>query len=133
MITFPDVQAKIAAHLRAQSALSGWTVAVRPPTTLPEKLITVRLAGGSRESLVIDSPRITITGWGQNTTDDVGAWQVTETCREIMLAIRNETVQGVVIYRVAENAGPVPSVDPDTGRPRYFFTHELRLRGTVAA
>lgn len=132
VLVFPDVEGICAAFLRTQLATrTGYTdvaVHVREPDTLPARFVKVRRVGGSRDSIVTDAPRIQYTAWG---SDDVDAQALAQLVRGLLLRALPGTVQqGHPVYHVDDFGGPVPAPDPDTDRPRYFGTVDIRLRGS---
>lgn len=135
LVVFPDAEQIHADYLRtALTALDGYSdveVFVTPPDTLPARFVTVRRAGGVADTRVTDSPRLSYVAWG---SDDTDSHDIAQLARGLFLRRMRGTVQGgVPIYDVTEIGGPVPTVDPESGRHRYLASIQTRLRGAIYA
>lgn len=125
LIAFEDAEEVAVKHLMA--VLTGVHVSTDVPSPRPAQLVTVLRAGGTRRSLIADSPILIFQAWASNKPD---AFDLVKLARAHVHAMPGSFVNDVWVYRVDEVAGPGYMPDPDTNTPRYQFTVQMHLRGT---
>lgn len=117
---FDPIELTVQEYLRAAQQE---IVAITRPETLPEKFVQVQSVGGTA-SLISQNAMVTFICWGTSRAD---AMRFAETVRALMRSCR--ALGGLPVYRVREIGGPTSRPDPETGRQRYQFTLEFRVRG----
>lgn len=120
---FGNAQSIVNKHLEKETGLLCVTTV---PKKRPDQFVRTIRTGGYRRDTVTDIARLTFECWNTQKTD---AERDAQTIRRTLEAMRGDTFDGIKVHRIEEIAGPADSPDPDTGTPRYVFTHELALRG----
>lgn len=130
LVLYRDAEFEVVDYLRtalashSEAFVTGVVVGTRRPNPFTPPVVAVRRAGGLSDAIVIDRPRVDVQVWH---TSDENAQDLAQLCRSLLLAM---TGDGGVI-RARDFLGPTPIPDPDTSTPRYLFTVELAMRGTV--
>lgn len=93
------------------------------PDQKPERFIQITPVGGT-DGVVSQSPMVTFICWGRS---DLDAAELAEDVKAHMKQCQR--LGGLPVYRRRTVGLPVPRPDPETGRSRYQFTLELRVRG----
>ena len=86
--------------------------------------ITIEQTGGSRTSIIHDSPVIAVQTWH---ADDITAGDM---CREAfgwLMAIHDDPVYGYRVREAASVGGPVNFPDPTARTPRWQCSVELNI------
>lgn len=118
-MSLPDVEAMAVAFLRAEV---GGHVGTRVPNPRPGRFVQVVRTGGAAVNRVLDAANVTVTAWGETTTD---ASELATECRTALL----ERYTGMTLVRGAtETGGLYSNPDPASGVPRYTFTVRLMVR-----
>jgi hypothetical protein len=102
-----------------------------PPGQSPVRHVRLRRVGGVPYSLVQDSPRIQAQVWYQTgvITDERNRNDLARLVWALLHAIRNQVVDGVTCYRVADFAGPQAMPDPaDATKTITSLTVEIGMR-----
>ena len=123
-LSFPDAQLVVVEYLRV--LLDPVPVGTRVPNPRPDRLVTLRRAGGVRGA-VVDRPRLDFFAWAQADEDAQDLIGAVRRHLAAMPGLRGE----VRVTGVAEFAGPVPAPD-ESGQPRWLATWEIALRGVRA-
>lgn len=131
VVIFPDGQALVAGHIRAQLILrdnAAVKVASRVPNPRPDKFVLVRRLGGPRLNVAVDNPMLGIECWD---LEDDGAISLAQLVRGIVLAMPGAIgTPAVAVYDVGEVSGPQLLPDPTSDHPRAVFTVSVALRGS---
>lgn len=131
VIVFPDVEDLLVTYLGAELTARGDTATVhtRVPAPRPDRFVLVPRVGGTRRSLVVDSPTIGFECWAAT---DTAAEGLCSLVRGLVFALpRQPPVRGVQFYRVDEFGGPTNLPDPVSNQSRYVFTAAVSCRGTA--
>lgn len=123
LIVFPDAEALAVAYLNPKV---GVRVATKVPNPRPSSFIRVLRVGGTRQSLIVDSPMLVFECWAP---DAIAASALANEARAHVFAMSQTLVDGSWVYRVADIAGPQSFPDPLTDTPRYQFTVQIHTRG----
>lgn len=122
-IEFPDAERIVIDFLTPRV---GVPVSLRVPNPRPASFVTVQRVGGPRLNLVADNATLAIEGWAASPT---AAKTVLGVARAHVLAMGNQAVGDVPVYRVNEIGGPAYLPDPDSDQSRYTLTVEVAMRG----
>ncbi|MGW5720777.1 phage tail termination protein [Amycolatopsis sp. NPDC003865] len=89
------------------------------PNPLPTPIIRVQRVGGS-DDRITDFPRIEIACYGENRAQ---AWDLSEQCRQTILASRATLVAGVLVDNADTDtpAQQIPYDDPDVRRVVAYY------------
>lgn len=127
VVFFPDVVTVGLEFLRAElPAYSEVPVVETVPNPRPDALVQLRPAGGVATWPALDSPRLDVLIWHQDTH------------RAVLLA---QIVRGLLLHhmpgfgpvrKVRDFLGPTRNPDPDSGAARVLLSVEIVLRGTPA-
>ncbi len=122
LATDPDVMALVADRV----------VPKLPPNNVSATLVVQRIAGSASPQAKrhLDSPMIQVDAWGYTPADllsDEAAWRLAETARQAMFAMEGKQLSGAVVAEVSEVTGLSQFDDPESGRPRWTFRHQVRL------
>lgn len=97
------------------------------------RALQIRQTGGSRRDVAVFVPQITITAWGANPRDELGASDLAREAASWMTYAEQTGWMGQAPCPAVEVL-TLPYLDPDpvTGRARYSATYRPHLRGAVA-
>lgn len=109
---------------RSESYAQDVGLGTRKPNPMTVPFVAVRRSGGVSDAIVVDHPRVDVQVWH---SDDANAHDLAQLLRALLLAM---TGSGGVI-RARDFLGPTPIPDSETSSPRYLFTVELAMRGSV--
>src|SRR5690606_37291312 len=120
---FLDVEAALVALIKAQIRVAASTMVPNPK---PVEHVQVARVGGTAD-IVADRPMVTFFV-------SAGSWpaaaSLTSLTRRRLTSITR--LDELPVYRTTEIGGPSRAPDPVTGDPRYQFTLEFKLRGSIA-
>lgn len=130
VVVFPDAVAVTTTYLREQLADrdSPAHVGRKVPTERPPLFITVRRAGGVRQTVVSDRPLLIVECWADS---DEAAHDLAQLCRALLHAMAGTTQSGVPVYRVDDAGGVIDLPDPVSTQSRFTFTVQAHLRGAA--
>lgn len=129
-VAFPDVESLLVDYLTGAFAARSETASVHTqvPNPRPSRFVLVPRVGGPARNLVVDNPTIGVECWA----DSAGAaHDLCQLTRALLRALPGRTVGGVMVYSVAELAGPQQLPDPASQQARYIYTPTLTCRGTA--
>lgn len=128
LIVFPDPVITVMAGITERIAevdtavpVTGWI-----PHPRPAEFVRVLRSGGAVDGLVIDDAYVLVEAWAQSPARSAELAGHTRAC---VLAMAGTVVDGVTVYQVAENAGPVNLPDPESNQSRHTMTFVVSLRG----
>lgn len=117
---YPPAELAMQNYLRA---VQSERVAITRPESIPDRMVQIQDVGGVGDRF-IDKPMITFGCFGKSRED---AMRFAE---EIRYLARNcEELDGLPVYEIRQVSRPSHRPDPDTGRQRYQFTLEFKVRG----
>jgi hypothetical protein len=116
---FPDVEALLIDYVESRLDVP---VVQMVPHPRPEKFVRLWRNGGPARNRIVDRPLITVEGWA---ADDREAARITENARGLLFACGGFIP---TVRNVTEIAGPYFIPDPDSGIPRFRFTHQITVR-----
>lgn len=93
-----------------------------------ETFLLVRRVGGPLRDVVVDDATLTLEAWAP-TRDE--AHDLLQEARAHLHALAGTQVDGEMIYRVDEFAGPAYLPDADSSHPRWTLTAVVSVRGTT--
>jgi hypothetical protein len=128
-VLFPDVKAWAVGYLtgalagRPEPVASGVAVRTVVPATMPARLVTVRDDGGPRSSDVTKVASLGVNVWAATAADasDLSA----------LVAALFEAAPGDGPVVAHEGASGPFEVAEDTGKPHWYLSVDLRIRGTA--
>lgn len=98
-------------------------VVITRPETVPDRMVQIQKVGGIGDNFT-DRPMITFGCFGKSRADAM------EFAEEIRYFARQcEELGGLPVYEIRQVSLPSSRPDPDTGRQRYQFTLEFKVRG----
>jgi hypothetical protein len=129
-VAFDDAVALAISWLKTQYVARGESakVASKVPNPRPNRFTRVSDGGGIRRNLAQNSPRLIIDSWDSG---EVSAYSLHRLNRALIGALDGETIGDTLVSVVTEVGNPGLVYDPDTNLPRYQFTVELILGGTL--
>ena len=127
LIVFPDAVELVADLLR--TALTPTPVVARVPNPRPASFVTVSRTGGTRRNDVVDDATITVHAWYAGSEE--AAHDLAQQARAWLHATVGQPVNGVVVYRCDELAGPYLNPDPVSEVVRYTFSVQVAVRGAA--
>ena len=122
VITFPDATQVVIDGLDPNITVP---VLSRVPNPRPVSFVTIRRVGGVRRNIVTDSPTVTAEAWAETDED---AHDLAQQVRAHVHALVGTQVDGVLVCKVDEFAGPAHIPDPTSNTPRYTQTFSISLR-----
>lgn len=127
LVDFPDPMLATLAVLRAAGTAA--TFGTKTPDAFPAGSIPappyamVAVDASSLRTLVAETVTLRVSVWG---TDDVSGYALARHLRATLLAYAGDAL----VRSYAALTGPVPTHDPDDGKPLATFTVAARLRPT---
>lgn len=130
-IVFPDVVATVVTGLRAGFVAAGVDVPVgaRVPgghALGDGPLVTVRRGGGVVRDHVLADAVVELEAWDDEAAD---AQDLMQAALAIARGMAGDTVDGVPVYRVGEDAGADYVPDEESDQPRYTATITVTVKG----
>ena len=126
----PDAETIVVAYLSA--CLPGAPVVGFRQGDPNGRALQVRQTGGSRRDVATFVPQVTITAWGANPRDELGASDLAlEAASWMAYAEQAGWMGGAACAAVEVLSLPYQDPDPATGRARYSATYRPHLRGAV--
>lgn len=116
---FDPLELTVQTYLRSVQSVA---VGVTRPEEIPTQFIQVEGVGGS-DGTISQSGLLAVICWGESRAD---AMRLAETTRAYLKQCHS--LGGLPVYRMRASV-PVSRPDPSTGRQRYQFTLDLRVRG----
>lgn len=126
-ILFPDAASLVLNAVGDEMGVDKYDI---PPTgrTGTETFLLVRRVGGPSRDVVVDDATLTIEAWAP--TRDA-AHDLLQEARAHLHALEGTQVDGEMVYRVDEFAGPAWLPDPDSSHPRWTLTASVSVRGST--
>lgn len=132
-VEFDDIETALVAHLKQELQAIGDTASVgtRKLPTSASRYVRVARVGGTRSTLVTDSPLVVFECF--DATDPTASALAMRT-RSIVQAMRSVFVGPACVSWRSEVGGPQWNPHPDTQLPRYQHTQQMTVDGrTVGA
>lgn len=107
--------------------LGGVRVSSENPRPRPTPFVRLRPAGGNDRNMALSDRMLTVEVWDDT---DLKAGRLAEQVFALLVAAPRSGHK--VIRSVVSVGAPAQSPDPDDRSPRYRFTVQLVLRGSVA-
>lgn len=126
VVTFRDATAAILTFLRDQLDVPTAGAVPTDRKIGDGPLLVGRRVGGVSD-LVVDHATEIVEAWHDT---DAEAHDLAQDARALLLALWGDVIGGVLVYRVAELAGPAADQDPYQRSPRYTATYVVDTRGT---
>jgi len=120
-LTFHNVEAQVCVYL---TPLLGIPAVRVLPATLPADFVRVMLTGSTRRNLSLSDARVTLECWAP-VGKDADAESLGRRTYAYMCAFATETAW-VPLGADGWTQGPYADIDPDTKRPRYVMTANVR-------
>lgn len=124
-VLFPDAVAAVCTLLRSTL---GVDTDSKVPTPRPTEFYRVQRVGGTSRDVVIDDATVTVEAWAPTVEE---ADDLAQLARAHLRAVHNDSVDGALLYRVIEIAGPGLLPDPISGSPRSTATYQVTVRGVA--
>ncbi len=135
VVYLPDTAEAVAAYLtaaladRSESYVKGVTVSTKMPNPVPLPYVRVRRVGGQVRDVVIDRATVDALIWH---TDDDKRMALGRLTYDLLLAIQNDTVGGVLLYSASDFLAPIKVPDPtDSNRHVVMTTAQVIARATT--
>lgn len=141
IVVMPDVEQLLADYLKSQISVfvaNGAAIKVGTrlenvtgqPNNRPVESVVLYRTGGTAGTIVSDKPTVTVD---VRAPLESRAQFVAAVCHALLLAAGRDGVVlgGHQVYGVAEFSGPGNLPDPVTAVPRYTFTVQVHIAGTV--
>lgn len=126
VVIFPDAEQIVLDHLDDEM---GVDVGSHVPNPRPTEFLLVRRLGGPRMNEVADNAMLGVEAWGASVA---AAHDLIQEARGLILAMRGTVHSGVAVYRITEIGGPAQLPDPLSDQPRYTYTVQVAMRGSVS-
>lgn len=130
-VLYGNPEEAVIAHLQTALASGGTDADVsdRVPAQTQSRLpfIIVERVGGPTTSIVTEDPTLVVESWAKD-------WRVAhdrlQLARRAIASLPGTTIGGLMVYRVAEVAGPGRLPVPDSNIARWTYTPSIRVRST---
>lgn len=131
-LRFPDVKAwavdtylpaQLAARPAGETYADGVTVAGQwTDTALPNRLVTVRDDGGTRDGPVLKRSLLAVNVWAES-------WTVASDLSRLVVALLESSPGSGDVVSHEATYGPIEIVEA-AEKPHFYFTVELKVRGS---
>lgn len=125
-IVFPDDEQLLADYL---NGLLDPPVGTAVPNPRPPTFYRIMRIGGPRATLITDSAQILVESWADREST---AKTMAQLVRAHINALPGQSLDGHVVYKVAELAGPGNLPDLESGQCRYVQSFQIDIRGAAA-
>lgn len=125
-VSFPDPQLAVRDLLRSlltgrpEAYAAGATVSTKGPTGADLPYVQVRSDGRFRDARLNGRASVRVIVWHR---DEGLGESLAALCEALLLAGSSDRIRGC-----SPLTGPIPTGDPDTGKPMSYFTITARLR-----